>query len=136
MKIKLSVFLFTMIFCCSLYGAASFAEAVDKHGNAVTWTFYFEDGKNAARAKQKAAAQLKSEGHANVRATVSTTLNKGYFAVLYAAFMVDGVLKKAYSYGFSSKSEEDAQNTALSNMKKVKGWKVEKGYTVNKKGSF
>jgi len=136
MKIRLLVFLSIMILSCSLYGAASFAEAIDRDGNAITWTFYFEDGNNANRARTKAVEQLKEQGHANVKATVSTTLNKGHYAVLYAAFMVDGVLKKAFSYGFSAKSEEDAQNVALENMKKVKGWTVERGYTVNKTGSF
>jgi hypothetical protein len=136
MKVKLMVVFFTLFCFSSLFGAAAFAEAVDKDGNAVTWTFYFEDGKNANRAKTKAVEQLKSQGHANVKATVSTTLNKGYYTVLYAAFLNDGVLRKVYAYGFSGTSEEDSQKKAVENFKKVKGWHENRTYTVNKQGTF
>jgi hypothetical protein len=132
------VFLAITIMFLSLpvYGAAAFAEAVDKDGNSITWTFSFEDGKNVTKAKNNAIAQLKKEGHVNVRSTVTTPLNQGFFAVLYSAFWVDGILKKSFAFGFSAKSEEDATNEALKNLKKVKGWKEEQGYNVNKTGSF
>lgn len=119
-----------------IYGAAAFAEAIDKDGNSITWTFSFEDGKNIAKAKNNAIAQLKKQGHVNVRSTASTTLNQGFFAVLYSAYWVDGILKKTYTFGFSAKSEDGAKEDALKDLKKIKGWKEEQGYSVNKTGSF
>ncbi len=136
MKVKLMAVFFTLFCFSSLFGAAAFAEAVDKDGNAVTWTFYFEDGNNANRARSRAIAQLKEQGHANVRATESTTLNKGYYTVLYAAYLHDGVLVKTYAYGFSGTSQEDSQNKAVANLKKARGWNENRTYTVNKTGTF
>lgn len=134
---RVILFLLTFLFfSLPVYGAAAFAEAIDKDGNSITWTFAFEDGKNVAKAKKSAVAQLKKEGHVNVRNTASTTLNSGYFAVLYSAYWVDGVLKKSFTFAFSSKSEEDAKAAALKNLKKLKGWKEDQGYSVNKSGSF
>jgi hypothetical protein len=125
-----------VLFSLPVSAAAAFAEAVDKDGNSITWTFSFEDGKNVTKAKNSAVAQLKKEGHANVRNTASTTLNQGFFAVLYSAYWVDGILKKTFAFAFSSKSEDDAKNEALKNLKKIKGWKEEQGYSVNKSGTF
>ncbi len=136
MKVKLVLLFFIVIFSCPLFGAAAFAEALDRDGNSITWTFSFEEGNNTARVRNNAIEQLKSQGHSNVRATLSTTLNKGYYAVLYTAFMLDGVLRKSFAFGFSAKSEEDAQNVAVKNLNKVKGWTAERGYTVNKIGAF
>lgn len=107
-----------MFFSFPVFGAAAFAEALDKDGNSVTWTFSFEDGKNVAKAKNSAIAQLKKDGHINVRSTASTTLNQGFFAVLYTAFWVDGILKKSYTFGFSAKSEDAAKDEALKSLKK------------------
>ena len=131
-------FIFTILFLFSLqvFGAAAFAQALDKDGNAVTWTFSFIEGKNVGAAKRAAVKQLKSEGHAKVKAAKGTSLNKGYFAVLYTAYWVKGVLKKSYSFGFSSKSEEAAKADALKGIKKLKGWKEDQGYSVNKTGQF
>lgn len=132
----LIVFVFISVFSFSVFGAAAFAEAIDKDGNSITWTFSFEDGNNVAKAKSSAISQLKQQGHTNVRSTVTTTLNQGFFAVLYSAYWVDGILKKSFTFGFSGKSEDDAQATALKSMKKLKGWKEDQGYSVNKSGSF
>ncbi|HQO91086.1 MAG TPA: hypothetical protein PLX56_02055 [bacterium] len=125
-----------LLFSLPVSAAAAFAEAIDKDGNSITWTFSFEDGKNVTKAKNNAIAQLKKEGHSSVRSAASTTLNQGFFAVLYSAYWVDGILKKSFAFAFSSKSEEDAKNEALKNLKKIKGWKEEQGYSVNKSGSF
>ncbi|MGI6394320.1 MAG: hypothetical protein ACOX2F_06275 [bacterium] len=133
---KLFFVLVVFFFSFPVFAAAAFAEAIDKDGNSITWTFSFEDGKNVTKAKNNAIAQLKKEGHANARSTVSTALNQGYFAVLYSAYWVDGVLRKSFAFGFSSKSEENAKEQALVNLKKMKGWKEEQGYSVNKSGSF
>lgn len=132
----LIVFFFILAFSFSVFAAAAFAEAIDKDGNSVTWTFSFEDGKNVAKAKSSAIAQLKGQGHVNVRSTISTTLNQGFYAVLYSAYWVEGILKKSYTFGFSSKSEDDAKDQALKSLKKLKGWKEDQGYSVNKSGSF
>ena len=125
-----------LTFAFPLFGAAAFAEALDKDGNSITWTFSFEDGKNVAKAKNNAVKQLKQQGHSIVKNGASTTLNKGFFAVLQAAYWVDGVLKNSFTFGFSSKSVDDAKNEALKNLKKIKGWKEDQGYSVNKTGEF
>lgn len=130
------VFIFIFAFSFSVFAAAAFAEAVDKDGNSITWTFSFEDGKNVAKAKSSAISQLKTQGHVNVRSTVSTTLNQGFYAVLYSAYWVEGILKKSFTFAFSSKSEDDAKAEALKSLKRLKGWKEEQGYSVNKSGSF
>jgi len=126
------LFLFTF----EAFGAAAFAQAIDKDGNAVTWTFSFIEGRNVGAAKKAAVKQLKSEGHAKVKAAKGTKLNRGYFAVLYTAYWVKGVLKKSYAFGFNSKSEEAAKADALKSLKKLKGWKEDQGYSVNKSGEF
>jgi hypothetical protein len=133
-----NIFIFTVLlfFSLEVFGAAAFAQALDKDGNAVTWTFSFIEGKNVGAAKRAAVKQLKSEGHAKVKAAKGTGLNKGYFAVLYTAYWVKGVLKKSYAFGFSSKSEEAAKSDALKSLKKLKGWKEDQGYSVNKTGEF
>ena len=135
---KKSLFIAAMLFVFTfpVFGAAAFAEALDKDGNSVTWTFSFEDGKNVTKAKNNAIKQLKQQGHSNVKAGATTTLNKGFFAVLYSAYWVEGVLRNSFTFGFSSKSVEDAQNEALKNLKKIKGWKEDQGYSVNKTGEF
>lgn len=132
------LFIFTVLFLFSfqVFSAAAFAQALDKDGNAITWTFSFIEGKNVSGAKRAAVKQLKSEGHAKVKAAKGTKLNKGYFAVLYTAYWVKGVLKKSYAFGFSSKSEEAAKADALKSIKKLKGWKEDQGYNVNKTGEF
>lgn len=133
-----TIFIFTILFLFSLdvFGAAAFAQALDKDGNAITWTFSFIEGKNVGAAKKGAVKQLKSQGHTKAIAAKGTTLNKGYFAVLYTAYWVKGVLKKSYAFGFSSKSEEAAKADALKDIKKLKGWKEDQGYSVNKTGEF
>lgn len=133
---RVIVFTMVIVFSFSVFGAAAFAEAVDKDGNSITWTFSFEDGKNVAKAKSSAISQLKAQGHVNVRSTASTTLNQGFYAVLYSAYWVEGILKKSFTYAFSSKSEDDAKAEALKSLKKLKGWKEDQGYSVNKSGSF
>ncbi len=131
-------FIFTvlLLFSFQVFGAAAFAQAIDKDGNAITWTFSFIEGKNVGAAKRGAVKQLKSQGHAKVKAAKGTALNKGYFAVLYTAYWVKGVLKKSYAFGFSSKSEEAAKADALKDIKRLKGWKEDQGYSVNKTGQF
>ena len=136
MKKSLFVAAMLFVFTFPVFGAAAFAEALDKNGNSVTWTFSFEDGKNVTKAKNNAIKQLKQQGHSNVKAGATTTLNKGFFAVLYSAYWVEGVLRNSFTFGFSSKSVEDAQNEALKNLKKIKGWKEDQGYSVNKTGEF
>lgn len=130
------IFSVLFLFSFEVFGAAAFAQAFDKDGNAVTWTFSFIEGKNVSAAKNAAVKQLKSQGHANVKAAKGTSLNRGYFTVLYTAYWVKGVLKKSYTFGFSSKSEEAAKADALKVLKKLKGWKEEQGYSVNKSGEF
>lgn len=125
-----------LTFAFPLFGAAAFAEALDKDGNSITWTFSFEDGKNVTKAKNNAVKQLKQQGHSIVKNGASTTLNRVFFAVLQAAYWVDGVLKNSFTFGFSSKSVDDAKNEALKNLKKIKGWKEDQGYSVNKTGEF
>ncbi len=124
------------VFTFPVFGAAAFAEALDKDGNSVTWTFSFEDGKNVTKAKNNAVKQLKQQGHANAKVGAATTLNKGFFAVLQTAYWVEGVLKNSFTFGFSSKSIDDAKNEALKELKKLKGWKEDQGYSVNKTGEF
>ncbi len=136
MKKSLFIAVMLFVFTFPVFGAAAFAEALDKNGNSVTWTFSFEDGKNVTKAKNNAIKQLKQQGHSNVKAGATTTLNKGFFAVLYSAYWVEGVLRNSFAFGFSSKSVEDAQNEALKNLKKIKGWKEDQGYSVNKTGEF
>jgi len=136
MKKSLFIAVMLFVFTFPVFGAAAFAEALDKNGNSVTWTFSFEDGKNVTKAKNNAIKQLKQQGHSNVKAGATTTLNKGFFAVLYSAYWVEGVLRNSFTFGFSSKSVEDAQNEALKNLKKIKGWKEDQGYSVNKTGEF
>ena len=136
MKKSLFVAAMLFVFTFPVFGAAAFAEALDKNGNSVTWTFSFEDGKNVTKAKNNAIKQLKQQGHSNVKAGATTTLNKGFFAVLYSAYWVEGGLRNSFTFGFSSKSVEDAQNEALKNLKKIKGWKEDQGYSVNKTGEF
>ena len=135
---KKSLFIAAMLFVFTfpVFGAAAFAEAVDKDGNSVTWTFSFESGKNVTKAKNNAIKQLKQQGHANVKAGATTTLNKGFFAVLQTAYWVEGVLKNSFVFGFSSKSVDDAKNEALKELKKLKGWKEDQGYSENKTGEF
>ena len=136
MKKSLFIAVMLFVFTFPVFGAAAFAEALDKNGNSVTWTFSFEDGKNVTKAKNNAIKQLKQQGHSNVKTGATTTLNKGFFAVLYSAYWVEGVLRNSFTFGFSSKSVEDAQNEALKNLKKIKGWKEDQGYSVNKTGEF
>ncbi|MBO4699074.1 hypothetical protein J5690_05625 [bacterium] len=133
---KLLISIMLLAFTFPVFGAAAFAEALDKDGNSITWTFSFEDGKNVTKAKNNAIKQLKQQGHSNVKAGATTTLNKGFFAVLQAAYWVEGVLKNSFTFGFSSKSIDDAKNEALKNLKKIKGWKEDQGYSVNKTGEF
>ena len=130
------VFLTLIFFAFQVFGAAAFAQALDKDGNAITWTFSFIEGKNTSAAKRAAIKQLKSEGHSKVKAAKATTLNRGFFAVLYTAYWVNGVLKKSYTFGFSSKSTDAAKAIALKSLKKLKGWKEDQGYSVNKAGEF
>ena len=94
------------------------------------------DRKNITKAKNGAIKQLKQQGHANVKSGATTALNKGFFAVLQTAYWVDGVLRNSFTFGFSSKSIEDAKNEALKELKKLKGWKEDQGYSVNKTGEF
>lgn len=136
MKKSIFALIAFLFFASPLFGAAAFAEAIDKNGNSVTWSFAFEDGKNVSKAQAAAVKQLKEQGHINVKSAASTSLNSGFFAVLYSAYWVNGVLKNSYAFGFSSKSTEDAQQEALKNLKKLKGWKEEQGYVVNKTGEF
>ena len=125
-----------MLLFGSLFGAAAFAEARNSKGSAVTWTFYVENGKNVARAKKMAIRQLKKEGYKKVVAPLATKLDRGHFAVLFTSYWVNGVLKNAYVYGFSAKSQEDAKAKAEKNLHKLKGWKPSEGFTVNKLESF
>ena len=81
MKKSLFIAVMLFVFTFPVFGAAAFAEALDKNGNSVTWTFSFEDGKNVTKAKNNAIKQLKQQGHSNVKAGATTTLNKGFFAV-------------------------------------------------------
>ena len=136
MKKTIITLIAILLLSSPLFAAAAFAQALDKDGNAITWTFSFEDGKNVAKAKANAVKQLKEQGHINAKAAASTPLNKGHFAVLYAAYWVNGVLKSSYTFGFSSKSVEDAKSQALKELKKIKEWNEDQGYTVNKTGSF
>ena len=136
MKKSLLTALLLLVFTFPVFGAAAFAEALDKDGNSVTWTFSFESGKNVTKAKNNAIKQLKQQGHANVRAAATTSLNKGYFAVLQTAYWVEGVLKNSFVFGFSSKSVDDAKKEALKELKKLKGWKEDQGYSENKTGEF
>ena len=136
MKKSLFVAAMLFVFTFPVFGAAAFAEALDKDGNSVTWTFSFEDGKNVTKAKNNAVKQLKQQGHANVKASATTALNKGFFAVLQTAYWVEGVLKNSFVFGFSSKSVDDAKNEALKELKKLPGWKEDQGYSLNKTGEF
>ena len=136
MKKYILISIMLLAFTFPVFGAAAFAEALDKDGNSITWTFSFEDGKNVTKAKNNAIKQLKQQGHSNVKTGAATTLNRGFFAVLQSAYWVDGILKNSFTFGFSSKSIEDAQNEALKNLKKIKGWKEDQGYSVNKTGEF
>ena len=135
---KRSLFIAAMLFVFTfpVFGAAAFAEALDKDGNSVTWTVSFEDGKNVSKAKTAAMTQLRQQGHSNVRSAASTTLDTGFFAVLQTAYWVNGVLKNSFVFAFSSKSIEAAQNEAVKELKKLKGWKEDQGYSVNKTGDF
>lgn len=136
MKKSLLTALLLLVFTFPVFGAAAFAEALDKDGNSVTWTFSFEDGKNVTKAKNNAIKQLKQQGHASVKTGAATALNRGFFAVLQTAYWVEGVLKNSFVFGFSSKSVDDAKNEALKELKKLKGWKEDQGYSVNKTGEF
>ena len=136
MKKSLFTAALLFVFTFPVFGAAAFAEALDKDGNSVTWTFSFEDGKNVTKAKNNAVKQLKQQGHANAKVGAATTLNRGFFAVLQTAYWVEGVLKNRFTFGFSSKSIDDAKNEALKELKKLKGWKEDQGYSVNKTGEF
>ncbi|MCK5808908.1 hypothetical protein KAH37_07995, partial [bacterium] len=133
---KTTLLLMILLFTGSLFGAASFAEAKNAKGSAVTWTFYVEDGRNVSRAKKMAMKQLKKEGYKRVSAPLASRLNKGHFAVLFTSYWVKGVLRNAYVYGFSSKSQDDAKAKAEKNLKKLKGWKASEGFAVNKLDSF
>ena len=136
MKRSLFIALMLFVFTFPVFGAAAFAEALDKDGNSVTWTFSFEDGKNVTLAKNNAVKQLKQQGHANVKAAASTALNQGFFTVLQTAYWVEGVLKNSFVFAFSAKSTDDAKNEAVKELKKLKGWKEDQGYSVNKTGEF
>lgn len=136
MKKALFVVAAMFLFTLPLFGAAAFAEALDQDGNSVTWTFSYESGKNAAKAKSTAMTNLREAGHSNVKAGATTTLDKGFFAVIQTAYWVDGVLKNSYTFGFSAKSIEAAKAEAVKELKKLPGWKEDQGYTVNKTGEF
>ncbi len=133
---KITLLFMVVLFTVSLFGAASFAEAKNNKGSAITWTFYVENGKNVGRAKRVAIKQLKKDGYKRVTAPLATSLDRGHFAVLFTSYWVKGVLRNAYVYGFSSKSQEDAKAKAEKNLKKLKGWKASEGFTVNKLESF
>ncbi|MBR4489810.1 hypothetical protein IKP13_04170 [bacterium] len=136
MKASLFLAAFLFVFTFPVFGAAAFAEALDKDNNSVTWTFSFEDGKNVTKAKNSAIQQLKQQGHSNVKVGASTALNQGFFAVLQTAYWVDGVLRNSFVFAFSAKSVDDAKNEAVKELKKLKGWKEDQGYSVNKTGEF
>ena len=133
---KVTVLILMVLFAFSLFGAAAFAEAKNDKGSAIIWTFYVENGKNVGRAKQKAVRQLKKEGYKRVRSPLATKLDRGHFAVLFTSYWVKGVLRNAYVYGFSAKSQADAQTKAEKKLKKLKGWKASEGFTVNKLETF
>ncbi len=133
---RLLVSVILLCFVSTLWGAAAFAEARNAKNSAVTWTFYVENGKNVNRAKRMAIKQLRKEGYKKVVVPLATTLERGHFAVLFTSYWVNGVLRNAYTYGFSSKSQEDAKAKAQKALKKLKGWKPSEGFTVNKLESF
>lgn len=133
---RVTVLFFMVLFTCSLFGAAAFGEAKNSKGSAVTWSFYVENGRNVGRAKRNAIKQLKKEGHKRVSAPLATALDRGHFAVLFTSYWVKGVLRNAYVYGFSGKSQADAQIKAEKKLKKLKGWKPSEGFTVNKLETF